>query len=380
MLKTKTQISSFCSRPFKRLKFTPEGDVTMCCFQERKCLGNILKNNLEEIWFSPLAEDIRKETLANNLHTICKVDSCPFSKNKVQQPEDFIAKMFPDEFEIDIPSQHCNIGGETPSVKNPACMMCERHLRDPKDFYQQDNLEQVCKKLKPYIRHVKWLHIQGVAEPFWKDRIFDVLEYLGVKENKEKIWISTTTNGTLMNERHRKLFLEYPMSTITWSMDAGSPEVYKVIRRVDMYNKIVENLKNYSKEIKSGQFIHIHNNINVINIEDVDKMVYLAAEVGKINRLDFNATYGIPAICVNKENVHIFKEAQKRIMALSKKLGVYTTFMRNLTLDFMDPPTEQEVEEEIKKLDFNEAFIKNGCHVNRPLDIGFTEQLVQITI
>ena len=67
-------------------------------------------------------------------------------------------------------------------------------------------------------------------------------------------------------------------------------------------------------------------------------------------------------------------------MALSKKLGVYTTFMRNLTLDFMDPPTEQEVEEEIKKLDFNEAFIKNGCPVNRPLDIGFTEQLVQITI
>jgi len=349
MLKTNIQINAFCSNPFKRLKFTPEGDVTMCCFQERKCLGNILESSLEDIWLSPFAEEIRKETLANNLHTTCKIESCPLLKNKIQKPQSFTAKLFPEEFEIDLPTQHCNIGGEIPSDKNPACIMCERHLRDPKDFYQQDNLEKVCKKLKPYMKYAKWLHIQGVAEPFWKDRIFDVLQFLELNDKKEKIWISTTTNGTLMNERHRKLFLEYPMSTITWSMDAGSPEVYKKIRRVDMYDKIVENLKNYSKEKKTSQYIHIHNNINIVNIEDVDKMVYLAAEVG-IHRLDFNATYGVPSICVNKKNVHIFKEAQKKIMALSKKLGVNVTFTRNLTLDLMDPPSQQEVDEEIAKL------------------------------
>ena len=37
-------------------------------------------------------------------------------------------------------------------------------------------------------------------------------------------------------------------------------------------------------------------------------------------------------------------------MALSKKLGVNTTFTRNLTLDLMDPPSQQEVDEEIAKL------------------------------
>jgi MoaA/NifB/PqqE/SkfB family radical SAM enzyme len=350
MLKTDVHISAFCSRPFKRLKFTPEGDVTFCCFQERKCLGNILKTDLKDIWFSPLADAVRRETLQNNLHRTCKIHSCPFFHNKVQIPEEFFAKSFPSEFEIDLPSQHCNIGGENPNIKNPACIMCERHLRNAKDFYQEDKLEEVCRKLRPYMQHIKWLHIQGVAEPFWKDRIFDILEYLDLKNNKEKIYISTTTNGTLMNERHRKMFLEYPNSTIVWSLDAGSREIYKVIRRVDMYNVILNNLKNFIKEKRFSNRVHIHNNINVINIEDVDKMMLTAHDLG-VDQIDFNATYGIPSICVNKENVGIFKEAQIRIMALSRKLNVFTTFMRNLTLDLVAPPSEQEITDEMLKLD-----------------------------
>ena len=63
-------------------------------------------------------------------------------------------------------------------------------------------------------------------------------------------------------------------------------------------------------------------------------MVRIAAEVG-VDRLDFNATYDVPAICVNKENVHIFKEAQEKIVYLSRELGVNTTFMRDLTLGIL---------------------------------------------
>lgn len=349
MIKTEQDIKAFCSYPFQRLKFTPEGDVTMCCFHQRKCLGNILKDSLEDIWFSPLAEEIRKETLEGRLHKTCQGDSCPFFRKKNLPLQEFKQQHFPQEFEIDLPNQHCNIGGENPTAKNPACLMCERHYRDPKEFFQQDNLEEICKRLKPYMKHVRWLHIQGVAEPFWKDRIFEILEWLNVAEYKDDVWISTTTNGTLMNERHRNMFLEYPKSTITWSMDAGSPEIYKIIRRVDMFDRIVENMKAYAQQRnRSGQYIHIHNNINTINIVDVEKMVRLAASVG-VDRLDFNATYGVPSICVNKENVHIFREAQKEIMVLARQLSVFTTFMRDLTLDIVDPPTLEEVFEEINK-------------------------------
>lgn len=320
----------------------------MCCFHQRKCLGNILEADLEDIWFSPLAEEIRQQTLAGELHRTCKVDSCPFFKRRTRELQDFAVSKFPQEFEIDLPNQHCNIGGEVPTFKNPACIMCERNYRDPKEFYQQDNLERVCERLRPYMKHIRWLHVQGVAEPFWKDRIFEIFGWLELDKYKDQVWISTTTNGTLMNERHRRMFLRYPKSTITWSMDAASPEVYKLVRRVDMFDRIVENMRAYAKERTLGQYIHVHNNINTINIIDVANMVRLAASVG-IDRLDFNATYGVPGIIVNPDNVHIFREAQKEIMVLARQLNVFTTFMRDLTLDIVDPPSQQEVEQELNR-------------------------------
>jgi MoaA/NifB/PqqE/SkfB family radical SAM enzyme len=345
MLKTTQYVKAFCSYPFQRLKFTPEGDVTMCCFQQRKCLGNILTTGLREIWNSPLAEAVRAATARGVLHPTCKGESCPYFRRPSLDVADVESRPLPVEFEIDLPTQHCNIGGETPTEKNPACMMCERHLRRHEGFRQEDRLEEICKTLNPFVRHLKWLHIQGVAEPFWKDRIFELLDWLGVERYMARVWISTTTNGTLMTPARRAKFLHYPKSTITWSLDAGSPEVYKVIRRVDMYDRIVENLKAYSRERQPGQYVHIHNNINTINVYDVEKMVELAADAG-VDRLDFNATYGVPAICVSRENVGLFRDAQKRIMHRAKSLGVYTTFMRDFTLDIEAAPTWGEVVEE----------------------------------
>lgn len=326
-------VESFCSYPFIRLKFTPDGYVTMCCFQTRKCLGNILEKSLEEIWFSPLAESIRRETLEGKLHKTCQIQSCPFFHKKVKENHRVETKKYPSQFEIDLPIQHCNIGGEIPTDKNPACIMCERNMPfNPQD----DKLNEVCAVLKPYVKYINAVHIQGIAEAFWKDRIFEIIDMLDINSFKQKIRISTTTNGILMTEKRRKRFLDYPLTNLTWSLDAATPETFRKIRRVDMYDKIVENLKNYSRERnRKDQFIHIHNNINLINVHEVVGMVELAAKIG-VNCLDFNPTYGLQEICVNSKNFKIFQEAQDKIKEASKRLGVYTTFMRDLSLDYVE--------------------------------------------
>ena len=64
-------------------------------------------------------------------------------------------------------------------------------------------------------------------------------------------------------------------------------------------------------------------------------MVELAAKIG-VNCLDFNPTYGLQEICVNSKNFKIFQEAQDKIKEASKRLGVYTTFMRDLSLDYVE--------------------------------------------
>lgn len=341
MLKFDRKLTAFCEYPFTRLKVTCEGNVTMCCFQTRACLGNLLRQSLEDIWFSKKAEQIRKETEEGRLHKLCKVSSCPFFRRNHLQDKVVSQKKYPSQFEIDIPTQHCNIGGYNPTEKNPACIMCERHTT--KGWHQNDRLQEVCEKLKPYMRYVEAVHIQGIAEPFWKDYIFDVLSWLDFDKYKSGCRVTSTTNGTVMTEKRRERFLQYPRSNLVWSLDAGSPEIYKKIRRVDMYDKIIENLKAYSYNRNSRlQEVMIHNNINLINIGDVEKMVEAAAYCN-VDRLDINATYAIPKICVNERNADMFRDAQKRIMEKAREVGVYVTFMRDLSLNFGKPVSWHDV-------------------------------------
>lgn len=323
-------VHAFCSYPFVRLKATCVGDVTMCCYQERKCLGNLFEKSFEEIWFGTVAEAIRADTLRNFLHPMCKVSACPFYHRELHGKA-VSYQGYPGQYEIDLPTQHCNIGGENPSPENPACIMCERHTNY---IRQTDRLNEVCGFLRPHIGHVHAVHIQGIAEPFWKDRIFEVINQLGIEPLKSRIRISTTTNGTLMTEERRKQLLSYPLSCITWSLDAATPETYVKIRRVPMYEKIVENLLAYCRERRSpDQTVHIHNNINLLNVDEVVGMVELAHKA-KVDLIDFNPTISVPTICVDPYNVRVFRDAQKRIIEAARRLEVKTTFMRNLTLDY----------------------------------------------
>jgi MoaA/NifB/PqqE/SkfB family radical SAM enzyme len=315
------------------MKVNCEGDVTMCCFQQRKCLGNILKQSFEEIWSGPIAEAVRADTLKNKLHSTCSCDTCPFIhiQNELDKHMfEFGDIGLPLQMEIDLPTQHCNIGGENPNEKNPACIMCERHTRFVK---QEDKLNEVCLKLKPYVRHLKELHIQGVSEPFWKDKIFEITELLGADQFKHKINITTVTNGTILTKQRIERWLEYPNSCVTFSLDASTPETFKKIRILDAYEKIVDNLIIIASLRTPTQRLKIHNNINTLNVREVVGMVELAALV-KVDALEFNPTYFTPDIEVNAGNAYLFKEAQQSIIDASRRLGVNVYFLRNLALNY----------------------------------------------
>lgn len=329
MFKSSTTVKSFCPHPFQRLKVNPEGFASMCCFQYRGCLGNILDSNMEDIWFGVMANEIRETTLKTQLHEACLTESCPYRHTKLQEQQvDFFA--YPREFELDLPTQHCNIGGEDPSPEHPACLMCERHL-----FYHKhiDRLDEVCLKLKPYVRYIRGLHIQGIAEAFWKDRIFEILDLLGIDDYKNRIIISTTTNGTILTKSRRERWFSYPNSSMTFSIDASTPETFKLIRRVDMYEQVIDCLLAYSAERGPGHRLMIHNNINLLNINEVTGMVELAARA-KVDCIDFNATYAAPGICVDDQSAWLFHKAQERILEVAKSLNVRVSFMRNLALDY----------------------------------------------
>lgn len=331
----KSKIRTFCSYPWERFKINPEGDVAMCCFQGDKTLGNLMNNDFDELWNGKVANYIRNNLSDNKWPIPCSNSgSCPYRNVGKNYQFELNYGELPIDLEIDLPTQHCNIGGEKPDEENPACIMCERHKVGWKRFWQEDHLEEICEKLKFLVPTLRSIHVQGIAEPFWKGYIFQILEWLDIK-SYPNIVISTTTNGTLMSKRVRSQFLEYENSILVWSLDAATPNTFKLIRRVDAYSKITENLKAYCEERNfEKQKVRIHNNINLLNIQEVEGMIDLAAEVG-IDEINFNPTYGCQGISVSDQNVHLFKKAEQKINQRAEELGVLATYMRPLTLDLV---------------------------------------------
>jgi MoaA/NifB/PqqE/SkfB family radical SAM enzyme len=351
-------VNAFCAYPFQRVRVTAEGNVAMCCFmrpdplkaESEAYVGNVLENSFDEIWFGDVAESIRKETLAGRLHNKCRTPGCPFSSLKSPFPKtQIIYNEYPTFLEIDLPNTHCNVGGLNPDpIKSPACIMCERS--SPFFRPEKDHLFDVLERIKYIVPNLHQIHIQGIAEPFYESRqfgylLFDILDLLEFDKYAHQITISVTTNGTLLKRSVRQEYLNrVPHSITNFSIDAATPETFKSIRIFDCFDKIIENLYDFSKErVRERQFLRIHNNINIMNVHEVIGMVHIAHKAN-VEYVEFNPTDGFNhKILVNEDNCGIFRKAQ---------------------LDIID---------ECNKLEVPYNFI-------RPLDLGMTERLVQLTL
>lgn len=337
----------FCPYPFNRCRVTAEGNVSFCCWmrpdpmqpEENAYIGNVLKSTFDEVWYSTEAESVRYATIQGNLHPKCRCPGCPFlNATKPYLTQSVTYNEYPTFLEIDLPNTHCNVGGLKPdAAKSPACIMCERaapHFRP-----EVDHLFEVLSKIKHLVPNLSQLHIQGVAEPFFQTRksgflLFDVMDTLEYDAYSKDIILSLTTNGTLFRKNVRQEYLKRaPRSITNFSIDAATPETFKQIRILDCFDVVLENLYAFAEERNSAaQFLRIHNNINIRNVDEVLGMVEIAAKA-KVNCLEFNPTSGFNTeILVNEWNCGRFAKAQEQIVAECKRLNVPVVFLRPLDL------------------------------------------------
>lgn len=342
-------IESFCEFPFNRIRVTAEGNVSMCCFQRpdpleseaNAYLGNILDQTFDEIWFSDLCEDIRRETREGRLHKQCQCPGCPvLSLNKPYPTEHVVYNEYPNFLEIDLPNTHCNVGGKNPGPKSPACVMCERSA--PFFRPEKDRLVEVLDRIKHVVSNLHQIHIQGIAEPFFPTQggnlLFEVMDALGYEEHKDQITISVTTNATIFKESIRKEYLRRAPNSITnFSIDAASPETFRAIRIFDCFENVLENMYAFDKErVREKQYLRVHNNINTMNIHEVVPMVHIANRA-HAECVEFNPTNGFNhKILVNDSNCGRFNRAQEDIIAACDRIGQPYKMLRPLDLGLTD--------------------------------------------
>ena len=327
---------AFCDLPWTRFKVSPGGEVTNCCWQQNG-IGNVLDKTFSDLWInSNILDQIRNDTKKGVLHSLCsEFGSCPY-KSESENPEwnswysneknIFKYGKYPRMLELDLPNTHCNIGPGIPDDdKNPACIMCARRL----DGFVNDTthlFKDICEKIQFLMPYLKTIHIQGYAEPFYKDIVFEVLDRLDFKSFKEDIWLSVITNGMYINKKSSTKWMDSSdRNTIMVSIDAGSGETYKKIRIADAYDLVIKNMTEYSKNRDSEKDkLHINNNINTINVHECVKMIEDADRIG-VDVIQLGPTDSMPItqdICVNESNREIFEENFELARLRAEELGV----------------------------------------------------------
>ena len=346
--------TTFCSLPYTKLILNSWGEVSMCCHQLTQ-LGKLEKDtNILDLWNSPLAKDIRAQTSQGQLHPVCRSwNSCPYIvKEKVMFPQQMYRNAaYPLYLEICLPDKHCNVGGETPTEDNPACIMCRRNFDIPK---QPDITEFLCEKARPLMPYLRYLCVLGIAEPFWKDAAFKMFEKLDFKRYKDGIEFTTNTNGILLKEEVTRRFFEtVSMSDISWSLDAATPITHQRLRRLDAFDLITTNLRRWIKirEEYGGKKKHkvcIYNNINLVNVHEMTDMVIQARQWG-VDRMVMLPTYDqsgvvkLGELMLCAKNVKIFKKESERAMAKAEEIGMRLEYSKRF--DVVPPPVENFVTE-----------------------------------
>lgn len=230
--------------------------------------------------------------------------------------------------EIELPNTHCNIGGTDPTRGQQACMMCPRSRPDFKP--ETDRLEEVCNHLRGNLQNVSKLQFTGLAEPFWQNRVFDLLDLLDIQD-QESINVVATTNGTLMTQEVCERWFEtVHQSEVRFSLDAGTPFTYTKLRRIPEFDRVVENIHRYCSQRDPDRHLAVLScNINLLNVKELERIV----EITKENFLHYlslvptaNTGGEISPYCMRPDNESIFSEARKLVAEKATKLGVQVVF------------------------------------------------------
>ena len=159
---------------------------------------------------------------------------------------DRLTKDFPSQINVDL-IDRCNY----------ACIHCAYSvLAQEKKLAHAQLSKELNKKLVDEVRQFginKTQQIRYVAsgEPFLHPDIMEILDY-AVKNSG--VFVTVTTNGSLVNEQRATQLLEMGVGLIDFSLDAFSEETYETIRLHGKLEKVSSNILFMLKKRREGNY------------------------------------------------------------------------------------------------------------------------------
>lgn len=261
----------FCSQPFNRIEIYENGDVFNCCppFISYYSIGNIFNTPFEEIWNSEKAKDLRRKILKEDFSS-CS-DICCRKNNNEKNIKNYteIVDELPEDISISSDNS-CNV----------KCKICRDNvlIRNYDKTKIDDEIDNIW---MPVLKNAKIVRFGCSGEPFASYKEISIIKK--TVERYPNIKFHFHTNGILANEKLLKELNVYDkIDTITVSMHSASRWTYNRVVVGGKYDKVISNLKLYSK-MKKANLIKNFRMIFVVYSENYKDMVKFAKLAKKYN-------------------------------------------------------------------------------------------------
>ncbi len=269
----KNKRNLICHAPFKSLTFFLGGKVMACWHNKQYLIGEFPENSIQEIWFGEKLKKLREHLLNNNLTLGCfeckkNIENGLYSSSGAWRYDYLPDTTSPYPVSMDFQTcNHCN----------NECIMCIgeysstiRKCREKKSEYPNPYKNDFVEQLIPFIPHLKEASFSG-GEVFLCEEYFEIWEKF-IQLNPQ-ITVSVTTNGTILNERVKKI-LEALRFNINLSIDAIDKTVFEKIRKNSVLEQVLSSLDYFENYVKSKKTeLTVRVNVMKQNYEQVPELI-----------------------------------------------------------------------------------------------------------
>lgn len=258
---------SLCHAPTYGIHLAQNGSVLACGYTRFDPLGYYPKQSLTEIWFGEKAQAMRKAMRGNVLPPSCNMCKTQMDAGLYQQlraraydplalPP--VAKTIAKAKNL-LKTGHfgeypASISFELSNTCNLECVMCVgmlsssiRQNRDKLPPLPQKYGPELLDELRLFIPHLKEGLFFG-GEPFLIDRYLEIWELFIELNPTCKICI--TTNGTVLNNRVKRIIESLPNLELVVSLDAATKSTYETIRVNANFDRVMENMKYFQSAMQ----------------------------------------------------------------------------------------------------------------------------------
>lgn len=248
-----------CTKPFTWLELGENGLCWVCCpAWLDKPIGNLLIEPFEKVWNGIIAQEIR-QSMYDGSYRYCN-DNCPFKKNHdgpIERKDNIIKdesldKRLRDSIDKELtilPYKPLKINAVYDRSCNLSCPSCRIKVIIAIGEEKDKILQIQEKMMNECMDDCHYLCVTGSGDPFGSPNFRKLLQEIDPTKFPELWHIHLHTNAQLWTpETWEKLHKIHPLiQSAEISIDAMTPETYKINRRGGDWYKLMKNIEFVSK-------------------------------------------------------------------------------------------------------------------------------------